>query len=102
MKRIVQFFNLIYLSFITSALAQNIDEVFDDVEEKGSEITCFLTSGYFALAVVTIAIIYIAYAWINRKIEVPMALTIFFGSVALGKAPAIASWLTGVGGGSCS
>jgi uncharacterized membrane protein YvlD (DUF360 family) len=80
--------------FISNAFAQ-VEDVFDDVEEKGSLIIEFLTSGFFAILVVTAAIIYIAYMWMQRKIEITTALIIFLGAIALGNAPRIAEWLIG-------
>ena len=92
MKRLYALLNLVLLSLSSSAYAQ-VQDVFDDVEDKGNVIIEFLTSGFFAVMVVTAAIIYIAYMWMQRKIEMTTAVLIFLGAIFLGNAGRVAEWL---------
>lgn len=92
MQKIFAYLCFIYLSGVATAHAQ-VEDVFNDIEDKGNTVIDFLTSGFFAIMVVTVAIIYISYRWMQRNIEFTTALVIFLGAILLGNAPAVAEWL---------
>jgi type IV secretory pathway VirB2 component (pilin) len=77
----------------TISKADDADEVFADIEDKGNIVIDFLTNGAFAFIVVVLALLWVTIGFLQSKMEWQRCLTIVLAAVALGNIPTIARWL---------
>jgi hypothetical protein len=76
-----------------NAAAQAVNDVFGEVENKGNILVSWLTSGFFAFAIVALALMFVIVSFLQGKMEWTRALTIVISSILIGQIPNIAAWL---------
>lgn len=93
MKRLNRMILSCCIAFTSLPVVAQVNDAFSDFEDKGSVITEFLTSGYFAVIVVTVAFIGASILMLMKKIDFMGWITILGGGVLLGNAPSLAEWV---------
>lgn len=86
-------FLLVYFYCLSFCLAQDVNEVFSEVENKGNVVVEWLTSGFFAFVIVVLALTYVVVGFLQGKLEWTRAITIIICSILIGQIPSIATWL---------
>lgn len=94
MKIRKNYLNTVYMALCPlSAMAQSVTDVFGGVEEKGNMLVEWFTSGFFAFALVALALIFVIVSFLQGRMEWTRALTITIASILIGQVPKIAMWL---------
>lgn len=75
------------------AMAQAVNDVFGDVETKGNMLVDWFTGGFFAFAIVALALLFVIVSFLQGRMEWTRALTIVIASILIGQVPKIAMWL---------
>jgi hypothetical protein len=82
--------------FITKAAwAVSDADLFKKVEKKGNVLIDFLTSGWFAFAITSAALIYVITAILQGKMELIRGFIIVGACFLLSNVPTIAEWIIG-------
>jgi hypothetical protein len=78
-----------------SSWAVSDTDLFKDVEKKGNVLIDFLTSGWFAFAITSAALIYVITAILQGKMELIRGFIIVGACFLLSNVPTIAEWIIG-------